>query len=70
MTTTATIQHHGIALHVTGHYTESRKSNDHMQPDDPDKFEVTEVTTESGDDVYALVEHELWVIESLAIENI
>jgi hypothetical protein len=70
MTTTATIHHKGITLHVTGHYTEGRKSNDYMQPDDPDTFEVTEVTTESGDNVYALVEHEIGVIESKAIENI
>jgi hypothetical protein len=70
MTTTATIQYKGITLHVTGHYTEGMKSNHYDQPDDHDAFEVTEVTTESGDDVYALVEHEIGVIESLAIENI
>ena len=55
---------------MTGHYTEGRKSNDYMQPDDPDTFEVSEVTTESGDDVYALVENEISEVESLAIENI
>ena len=70
MTTTSTIQFKGVTLHVTGHYTEGRKSNDYMQPDDPDTFEVTEVTTESGDDVYALVENEISEVESLAIENI
>jgi hypothetical protein len=65
MTTTATIQHKGITLYVTGHYNDGMKSNHYDQPDDPDTFEVTEVTTESGDDVYALVEHEIGVIESL-----
>ena len=70
MTTTTTIKFKGVTLHVTGHYTEGRKSNDYMQPDDPDTFEVTEVTTESGDDVYALVESEISEVQSLAIENI
>ena len=70
MTTTSTIKFKGVTLHVTGHYKEGRKSHDYMQPDDPDTFEVTEVTTESGDDVYALVEDDIEMVESLAIENI
>lgn len=70
MTTTSTITLRGVTLHVTGHYTEGRKSNHYDQPDDPDTFEVTEVTTDSGDDVYALVEWEIGTVQSLAIENI
>ena len=70
MTTTTTIKFKGVTLHVTGHYTEGMKSNHYDQPDDPDTFEVTEVTTESGDDVFALVEDEIESVESLAIENL